>query len=93
MTPADVLRRLKEGNVRFLNHFQEPRNPYADLDTTKGGQWPFAAIVACMDSRVSTEMVFDLGIGDMFSLRIAGNILTEGIIGSLEYATAWWDQS
>ena len=88
MTPADALLRLKEGNVRFLNNLKQPRDPHADLDKTKEGQWPFAAVVACMDSRVSTEMVFDLGIGDMFSLRIAGNVTTEGIIGSLEYATA-----
>ncbi len=88
MTPADALRRLKEGNVRFLNNLRQQRDPHCDLATTKEGQWPFAAIVACMDSRVSTEMVFDLGIGDMFSLRIAGNVMTEGIIGSLEYATA-----
>lgn len=88
MTPADVLRRLKEGNVRFLNNLQQQRDPHGDIEKTKEGQWPFAAIVACMDSRVSTEMVFDLGIGDMFSLRIGGNVLTEGIIGSLEYATA-----
>lgn len=88
MTPADVLRRLKEGNVRFLTNLREPRDPHGDIEKTKEGQWPFAAIVACMDSRVSTEMVFDLGIGDMFSLRIGGNVLTEGIIGSLEYATA-----
>ncbi|MHA3770391.1 carbonic anhydrase [Verrucomicrobiota bacterium sgz303538] len=88
MTPADALLRLKEGNVRFLNNLRQPRDPHSDLAITKEGQWPFAAVVACMDSRVSTEMVFDLGIGDMFSLRIAGNVMTEGIIGSLEYATA-----
>lgn len=88
MTPDDALRRLKEGNVRFLVNLRQPRDPHADLAATKEGQWPFAAIVACMDSRVSTEMIFDLGIGDMFSLRIAGNVMTEGIIGSLEYATS-----
>ncbi|RYD75535.1 MAG: carbonic anhydrase [Verrucomicrobiaceae bacterium] len=88
MTPADALRRLKEGNVRFLNNLRQHRDPHFDLNLTKEGQWPFAAVVACMDSRVSTEMVFDIGIGDMFSLRIAGNVLTEGIIGSLEYATS-----
>lgn len=88
MTPSDALRRLKEGNVRFLNNLRQSRDPHCDLEKTKEGQWPFAAVVACMDSRVSTEMVFDIGIGDMFSLRIAGNVVTEGIIGSLEYATA-----
>ena len=88
LTPADALRRLKEGNVRFLNNLRQHRDPHHDLHKTKENQWPFAAVVACMDSRVSTEMVFDIGIGDMFSLRIAGNVLTEGIIGSLEYATA-----
>jgi carbonic anhydrase len=88
MTPSDVLSRLKEGNVRFLNNLREPRDPHGDIEKTKEGQWPFAAVVTCMDSRVSTEMVFDIGIGDMFSLRIAGNVITEGMVGSLEYATA-----
>lgn len=88
MTPADALRRLKEGNVRFLNNLPSPRDPHDDLAQTKDGQWPFAAVVSCMDSRVSTKMVFDLGVGDLFSLRMAGNVLTDGIIGSLEYATA-----
>lgn len=88
MTPADALERLKQGNVRFLNNLQNEQDPHGELLRHKEGQWPFAAIVACMDSRVSTEIVFDLGIGDMFSLRIAGNVLTEGIIGSLEFAAA-----
>jgi carbonic anhydrase len=88
MTPSDVLNRLKEGNVRFLNNLRETRDPHHDIEKTKEGQWPFAAVVTCMDSRVSTEMVFDIGIGDMFSLRIAGNVITEGMVGSLEYATA-----
>src|SRR5688572_16341527 len=88
VTPHTVLQHLKEGNVRFLNNLRRPRDPHADLNYTKEKQKPFAAVVACMDSRVSTEMVFDIGIGDMFSLRIAGNVMTEGIIGSLEFATA-----
>ena len=88
LTPADALRRLKEGNVRFLNNICETRDHYSDLEQRRDGQSPFAAVVACMDSRVSTELVFDLGIGDMFSLRIAGNVMTEGIIGSLEYAAS-----
>jgi carbonic anhydrase len=87
-TPSDVLQHLKAGNVRFLNNLRRTRDPHDDLHKTKEKQWPLAAIVACMDSRVSTEMVFDIGIGDMFSLRIAGNVVTEGMVGSLEYATA-----
>ena len=88
LTPADALRRLKEGNVRFLNNLRHSRDPYSDLEQRRDGQAPFAAVIACMDSRVSTEMVFDIGIGDMFSLRIAGNVVTDGIIGSLEYAAS-----
>jgi carbonic anhydrase len=86
MTPAEILRHLKEGNFRFLNGLRLHRDPLDDIQQTRDKQWPFAAIVACMDSRVSTEMVFDLGIGDMFSLRMAGNVVTDGILGSLEYA-------
>jgi carbonic anhydrase len=86
MTPEQAIARLKLGNVRFLNNLQQPRDPHEDLQRAKDRPWPFAAIVACMDSRVSTEMIFDLGIGDMFSLRMAGNVVTDGIIGSLEYA-------
>ena len=88
MTPADALRHLKEGNFRFLNGLRMHRDPFDDIQQTREKQSPFAAIVACMDSRVSTEMVFDLGIGDMFSLRMAGNVVTDGILGSLEYATS-----
>ena len=88
LTPADVLQRLKEGNFRFLNGLRIHRDPFDDIQQTRDTQRPFAAIVACMDSRVSTEMVFDLGIGDMFSLRMAGNVVTDGILGSLEYATS-----
>lgn len=88
LTPEQALQRLKEGNVRFLNNLRQARDPYSDLESGRQGQSPFATVVACMDSRVSTEMVFDIGIGDMFSLRIAGNVMMEGIIGSLEYATA-----
>lgn len=85
MTPTDALNFLKAGNVRFLNDLRQHRDPYDDLKSRANEQKPFASVVACMDSRVSTEMVFDIGIGDMFSLRIAGNILTQGIIGSLEF--------
>jgi carbonic anhydrase len=88
MTLADALRHLKEGNFRFLNGLRLHRDPFDDIEQTRERQSPFAAIVACMDSRVSTEMVFDLGIGDMFSLRMAGNVVTDGILGSLEYATS-----
>lgn len=88
MTPADALRHLKEGNFRFLNDLRLHRDPFDDIQQTQEKQSPFVAIIACMDSRVSIEMVFDLGIGDMFSLRMAGNVITDGILGSLEYATS-----
>ena len=79
---------LKEGNFRFINNLPEPRNSFSDIEATKEGQQPFAAIVSCMDSRVPNEIVFNLGIGDAFSVRIAGNVITNSVLGSLEFAAA-----
>lgn len=86
--PEQALAQLKEGNFRFLNNFRQHRDPFDDIQKTSEGQAPFAAILTCMDSRVTTEMVFDQGIGDLFVMRIAGNVVNEGILGSLEYAAA-----
>lgn len=85
-TPADARRWLEEGNERFRLRQGATRDLMKQVDDTSGGQWPFAAIVGCIDSRVSPELVFDQGIGDMFSARIAGNIVNEDILGSLEFA-------
>ena len=86
MTPLKAVTFLKEGNQRFLNNLKVNRNLLQQVDETKDGQFPFAVILSCMDSRTSVELVFDQGLGDIFSIRIAGNILTDEIIGSMEYA-------
>ena len=86
MTPADARQRLEEGNERFCARNGATRDLMEQMSDTKGGQWPFAAIVGCIDSRVSPELVFDQGIGDVFSARIAGNIVNDDILGSLEFA-------
>ncbi len=87
-TPNDALQLLKEGNFRFINGMMQHRDLLEEVTHTKDGQKPFAAIVSCMDSRTSGEIVFDQGLGDIFSIRIAGNVVTSYVLGSLEYATA-----
>jgi len=88
ITPQDALQRLKDGNFRFINNLKMNRDLLEQVNDTKDGQWPFAAILSCMDSRTSAELLFDQGLGDIFSIRIAGNIISPGILGSLEFATA-----
>ena len=86
MTPSLALDALKTGNNRFLKGNQVTRNLNAQVDETSGGQYPFATVLHCIDSRVSAEHVFDQGIGDLFSIRIAGNFVNEDILGSMEFA-------
>jgi len=86
MTPAKALDLLKEGNARFVAGKPTPRDLHAQVKATTGGQYPFAAVVSCMDSRVPIELVLDQGIGDVFSLRDAGNVIDTDFLGSLEYA-------
>lgn len=86
MTPRLALDALKTGNDRFLRGNQVTRNLNAQVDETSGGQYPFATVLHCIDSRVSAEHVFDQGIGDLFSIRIAGNFVNEDILGSMEFA-------
>lgn len=88
VSPVEALKSLKEGNFRFINNLKLNHDLLEQMNDTKDGQWPFAAILSCMDSRTSAELVFDLGLGDIFSIRIAGNIISENTLGSLEYATA-----
>ena len=88
MTPGEALQLLKEGNFRFLNNLSARRDLLGRVHETKDGQTPFAAVLSCMDSRAPAEIIFDQGLGDIFSIRIAGNIISPGILGSLEYATA-----
>lgn len=86
MTPQTSLTALKEGNDRFLNGNQVARNLNAQVAETSAGQYPFATVLHCIDSRVSAEHIFDQGIGDLFSIRIAGNFVNEDILGSMEFA-------
>ncbi|MDC6388017.1 carbonic anhydrase family protein [Maribacter sp. PR1] len=87
MTPEKSLRFLKEGNQRFQNNLKANRNLLEQVNDTSEGQFPFATILSCIDSRVSAELVFDQGLGDIFSIRIAGNFVNEDILGSMEFAS------
>ena len=86
MTPQKALEFLKEGNVRFQKNLKANRNLLEQVNDTSDGQFPFATILSCIDSRVSAELVFDQGLGDIFSVRIAGNFVNEDILGSMEFA-------
>ncbi|CAI8292739.1 MAG: Carbonic anhydrase 2 [Owenweeksia sp. TMED14] len=86
MTPEMSLRFLKEGNKRFQNNIKADRSLIQQVEETSGGQFPFATILSCIDSRVSAELIFDQGIGDIFSARIAGNFVNDDILGSMEFA-------
>ena len=86
ITPEIALDYLKEGNGRFVNNLKADRNLLEQVNETSEGQFPFATILSCIDSRVSAELVFDQGVGDIFSIRIAGNILNDDILGSMEFA-------
>ena len=87
LTPDLALEILKEGNQRFVNNLKANRNLLQQVNETSAGQFPFATILSCMDSRTSAELIFDQGLGDIFSIRIAGNILNDDILGSMEFAT------
>ena len=87
MTPEKSLRFLKEGNERFQQNLKANRNLLEQVNDTSEGQFPFATILSCIDSRVSAELVFDQGLGDIFSIRIAGNFVNEDILGSMEFAS------
>ena len=86
MSPASSLQALKEGNQRFVNNERIARDLNEQINDTSGGQYPFATVLHCIDSRVSAELLFDQGIGDLFSIRIAGNFVNEDILGSMEFA-------
>jgi len=86
ITPAMALELLKEGNKRFVNNLKVNRNLLQQANETSDGQHPFAIILSCIDSRTSAELIFDQGLGDIFSVRIAGNIINEDILGSMEFA-------
>lgn len=84
-TPQSAVAALKDGNSRFIATTQINRNLLEQVTDTAGGQYPFAVVLSCIDSRVPVEIVFDQGIGDIFSARVAGNIVNEDILGSIEY--------
>ena len=86
LTPAKAIELLKDGNKRFVNNLKVNRNLLQQVNETSDGQHPFAFILSCIDSRTSAELIFDQGLGDIFSCRIAGNILNEDILGSMEFA-------
>ncbi len=87
LTPDLALQILKEGNERFVQNLKAHRNLLEQVNETAEGQFPFATILSCIDSRTSAELIFDQGLGDIFSIRIAGNIVNEDILGSMEFAT------
>lgn len=86
ITPEQAFILLQEGNIRFINNLKTNRNLLQQANETSDGQHPFAIILSCIDSRTSAEIIFDQGLGDIFSVRIAGNILNEDILGSMEFA-------
>jgi carbonic anhydrase len=86
MTPDEAIQMLKEGNERFVNNQMVNRNLLEQVEKTSTGQYPFAAVISCIDSRVPTEIIFDQGIGDIFNGRVAGNFVDEDMLGSLEFA-------
>ena len=86
ITPTMAVEILKDGNKRFMNNLKANRNLLEQANETSDGQHPFAVILSCIDSRTSAELIFDQGLGDVFSVRIAGNIINEDILGSMEFA-------
>ncbi|NQW30134.1 MAG: carbonic anhydrase [Ignavibacteria bacterium] len=86
LTPEMAIDILRKGNDRFVNNLKANRNLLQQVNETSDGQHPFAVVLSCIDSRTSAELIFDQGLGDIFSVRIAGNILNEDILGSMEFA-------
>ncbi|WP_299824131.1 carbonic anhydrase family protein [uncultured Pontibacter sp.] len=86
LTPQKAIEILSEGNKRFVSNLKANRNLLQQVNETSEGQHPFAIILSCIDSRTSAELIFDQGLGDIFSARIAGNIVNEDILGSMEFA-------
>lgn len=86
LTPKCAHDILVEGNKRFAQNLKAQRNLQDQVYETSEGQYPFAVVLSCIDSRVTAELIFDQGIGDIFSVRVAGNIVNEDVLGSMEYA-------
>ena len=88
LAPADALHILLEGNGRFQRNHKANRDLLRQVEQTSAGQFPLAVVLSCIDSRTSAELIFDQGLGDIFSIRVAGNIVSDDILGSIEYAVA-----
>lgn len=86
LTPYQAYELLVEGNKRFMNNLKLNRDHLEFINQTREGQYPFAVTLSCMDSRTSAELIFDQGLGDLFSIRVAGNIVNNDILASIEYA-------
>ena len=86
ISPNRAVEMLKEGNQRFLDKNVQDRDLHLQVSQTSSGQFPYAVVLSCIDSRVPVELVLDQGVGDIFSARVAGNIINEDILGSIEYA-------
>jgi carbonic anhydrase len=86
VTPDKALAFLKEGNQRFMANLGANRNLLKQVNETSAGQFPFATILSCIDSRTSAELIFDQGLGDIFSIRLAGNVVNEDVLGSMEFS-------
>jgi carbonic anhydrase len=89
LTPCQGYELLVEGNKRFISNLRTDHDHLEMINETRDGQYPFAVILSCMDSRTSTELIFDQGLGDLFSIRVAGNIVNNDILGSIEYAVKY----
>lgn len=89
LTPSQGFELLVEGNRRFINNLNTDHDHLEVINQTREGQFPFAVILSCMDSRTSVELIFDQGLGDLFSVRVAGNIVNDDIIASIEYAVKY----
>jgi len=89
LTPYEVYELLVEGNKRFINNLKSDRDHLEMINETREGQYPFAVTLSCMDSRTSAELIFDQGLGDLFSIRVAGNIVNNDILASIEYAVKY----
>ncbi len=89
LTPYKGFELLQEGNKRFINNLNTDHDHLEMINETREGQYPFAVILSCMDSRTSAELIFDQGLGDLFSVRVAGNIVNNDILASLEYAVKY----
>lgn len=86
VSPAQALEYLREGNDRFTKNLRAHRDLLQQVNETRVGQFPFATILSCIDSRTSAELIFDQGLGDIFSIRLAGNVVNDDVLGSMEFA-------